>query len=81
MHQTAAHHGRDVRLLDTENLTSSGLSQATLLDETIDLQRQPGLDFLALRVGKSEVSKDIAAAFFHGDLWLFLFHTQCCLSL
>jgi hypothetical protein len=52
----AAHQAGDVRLLDAENCSGLGLREPTLLDEPIDLQREPGLDLLALRVGEPEVS-------------------------
>jgi hypothetical protein len=62
-----AHQRRDMRLLDAENLARFGLRDATLLDEAVDLYREPGLQQLLLWMGKAEIVKNVPAAFLHCD--------------
>ena len=56
-----------MRLPDAENRTCLGLSETALLDQTVDLKREPRLKSLPLRVGKAEIGENVAAALFDSD--------------
>src|SRR5436309_1990054 len=58
-----AHQGRDVRLLDAENLPGFGLLEAAFFYEAVNLQGQPGFQELLFGVRETEISKDIPGAF------------------
>ena len=60
---TIAHQGRDVRLLNAENLPGFGLLEAAFFNEAVNLQRQSGFQELLFGVRETEISKDIASAF------------------
>lgn len=53
--RTIAHQQGDMRLLDSENLARLGLSEAALLDQTVDLQCPAGLEQFLLGMGKPQV--------------------------
>ena len=72
----APHETRDVRLLDTQNFAGLGLGEAAFFDEAINLQGEAGFELLARGIGKAEVGKDVAAAFFDPDLGI-PFHFSC----
>lgn len=59
-----SHQGRDVGLLEAENLPSLGLGEAALLDDPLNLQRESRLQKLLFRMGKAEVGEHIPAALF-----------------
>jgi len=62
-----AHQTGNVRLLDAQNRASLGLCESTVFDKPVDLQREAGLELFALRVGKAEVGKDVAATLLDPD--------------
>src|SRR3972149_7431702 len=72
----AAHEARDVRLLNTQNFTGLGLGEAAFFDEAINLQGEAGFELPPLGIGKAEIGKNIAAAFFDPDLGV-PFHFSC----
>jgi hypothetical protein len=57
------HQNRNERLLDAKDLSRRRLSESTVFDKPIDLQRETRLDLLALWIGKAQVSKHVAATF------------------
>jgi hypothetical protein len=62
-----AHQGRNVRLLDPEDLASFGLLKASTFNEAVNLQGKLGLQELLFGTGETKVGKNISAAFFHPD--------------
>jgi len=58
------HQRRDVGLFDAKYPSSRHLGESATLDDPVDFEREPGLELLTFRIGKAEVSKDIAAALF-----------------
>src|SRR5580704_1437857 len=62
--RTIAQQGRNVRLLDAQNLSSFGLPEATLFNDAVDLQRELCFQKLLFGVGQTEVSKNIPTAFY-----------------
>ncbi len=68
-----------MRLLDAEDFTGGCLRKLAAFDEAIDLQREMRLELLALGVRKSQIGKDIAAAFLNPVVGS-LGHRQFCLS-
>ena len=62
-----AHQGRDVRLFDAEDLASFGLLEAALFDEAVNLESELGFQEFLLRMGETEVGKNVSGAFFHPD--------------
>ena len=76
----SAHERGDVGLPDPEDLAGLGLREAALPDEAVDLQRQIGLELLALGMGESEITEDVAAALLHADSTAGLVHLSPCLS-
>jgi len=78
--RTTAHERRDMRLLDAEDVARPRLRQPALLDETVDLQREIGLELLAFGIREPEVAKDVAAAFLHPDPRRLPGHHEVCLS-
>src|SRR2546425_1137304 len=60
-----AHQGRDMRLLNAENLAGIGLLEAPFFDEAVNLKREPRFQELLLGMGQTEVGKNVAAAFLH----------------
>jgi hypothetical protein len=53
---------RDVRLLETEHGGSLGLGKLPAFDNSTDLANELGLEKLFLRIVKTEIGKNIAAA-------------------
>ena len=51
-----------MRLPDIEDLPGLGLREVARFDEPVNLERQVGLQLLALGVRKSKVAEDVAAA-------------------
>jgi len=76
----SAHERGDVWLPDPEDLPGLGLREAALPDEAVDLQRQIGLELLALGMGESEIAEDVAAALLHANSTVGLVHRPLCLS-
>src|SRR5712664_227292 len=70
-----------MRLLDAEDFTGLGLRESPLLDEPVNLQRQIGLEPLALGIRESEIAKDIVTAVLHPNAGRLLGHREVCLSL
>jgi hypothetical protein len=68
-----------VRLLYTQNFPGLGLGETAFFDEAINLQGKAGFELLARGIGKAEVSKDVAAAFFDPDFGapFHFFHFSC----
>ena len=62
-----AHQGRNVRLLDAEDLAGFGLLEAPFFDEAINMQRQRGFQELLFGMGETEVGKNISTAFLYFD--------------
>jgi hypothetical protein len=62
--RTIAQQGRNVRLLDAQNLSSFGLPEATLFNDAVDLQRELCFQKLLFGVGQTQVSKNIPTAFY-----------------
>src|SRR5713226_9756510 len=62
-----AHQGRNVRLLDAENLAGFGLLEAAFFDEAVNLQRKLGFQELLFGMGETEVGKNISTTFFRPD--------------
>jgi hypothetical protein len=58
-----------MRLPDTEELGRLSSSNATLLEEIVNLQRELSFDQLVLRVGKAQVGEDILTAEFPTNPW------------
>ncbi len=65
--RAVAHQGGDVRLLDAQDPSGFGLPEAAAFDKTVNLQGELGFQQLLLGMGKTEVSKNISAAFFPLD--------------
>ncbi len=64
-------------LFDAENLAGLRLCQSALLYDAVDLQREMGFELFAFRIGDTEVSKHVAAAFFDGhSLFIPSYHCQ-----
>ena len=59
-----AHQCGNVGLLDAEELSRFGLGQPALLDQAVDLQREPRFQEFLLGMGKTEIGEDIPAALF-----------------
>jgi hypothetical protein len=66
----STHKTRNVRLFDAQYLSGGRLGKSAILDKPVNLQREAGLNLLTFGVGKAQVPKDVAAAFFDGDLSL-----------
>src|SRR6266567_1051931 len=47
-----AHQGRDMRLLNAENLAGNGLLEAAFFDEAVNLKREPRFQELLLGMGQ-----------------------------
>src|SRR5216683_2799665 len=62
-----AHQGRNVRLLDAEDLAGFGLLKAAPFNEAVNLKRKLGFQELQFGMGETEIGKNISAAFFHPD--------------
>jgi hypothetical protein len=58
-----AHQGRDVRLLDAEDLAGLGLGQPTILDQLVDLQREARLQQLLFGMGRSRSANTLPLPF------------------
>jgi hypothetical protein len=52
-----------MRLPDAQNRTGLCLRESPALDQPVDLEREAGLELLPFGVGKTEVGKNVAAAF------------------
>ena len=61
---SVAHQGRDTGLLDAEDFPRLRLSEAALLDETVNLQGEARFQKLLLGMGKSEIGENVPAALF-----------------
>ena len=59
-----AHQCGDVGLLDAEDTPRFGLGKAAILNQAVDLQREPCFQELLFWMGKTEIGEDIPAAFF-----------------
>jgi hypothetical protein len=57
---------------NAENFAGLYLCEAATLDDTVDLQREMGLELLAFGIGKTNIGKHVAAALFEGHASLFL---------
>ena len=57
-----------MRLLDTKDLPSLGLSQVKLFERAVDLEGQLGLELLLLRVRETEIGKNVSTAFFNASI-------------
>src|SRR2546422_11377583 len=55
------------RSLDAEDFSGFGLAKGTVLNESVNLQRQLCFQEFLFRVGKAEVGEDVPAAFFYAD--------------
>src|ERR1035438_4933935 len=62
-----AHQTGNMRLPDSQNRASLCLGESAILDQQVDLERDPGLELLPFRVGKAEVGKNVAATLFDPD--------------
>ena len=51
-------------LFNAEYLARFRLCESPLLYDAVDLQRQIGFELFAFRIGETQVSKHVAAAFF-----------------
>ena len=56
----STHQPGDMGLLDTQNSTCFRLGKTAVFDDPVDLESESGLELLPLRIGKSEVRKDVA---------------------
>jgi len=71
--RAVAHQGRDVRLLDAQDLSGFGLCEAAsfpeaaALHQAVNLQRELGFQKLLFWMGKAQVSKNISTAFLYSD--------------
>jgi hypothetical protein len=73
-----------MRLLNAENLRRLYLRQTTLLQNPRNLQREPRLGQLLVRILKAKISKNIAATFCHSvriTYFLNATHSSPCPSL
>ena len=62
--ETPVHDGRDLGLIELEQLGGFGLGQVALADNLGDLARQGRLDQTLLRFGQTEIGKDVAGTLF-----------------
>lgn len=62
-----AHQRRNVGLLDAEDLPSFDLSQIAILDEEVDLKREPCLQEFLLGMGKTQIREHVPTALFYLD--------------
>jgi len=61
--RAVAHQQGDLRLLHAENFGDLHLGHAAVLEDRVDLQGELRFEQLLLGIGKSQVGKDVSAAF------------------
>jgi hypothetical protein len=60
-----------VRLLDAEDFAGFGLCESALFEGAVDFERKASLELFLLRVCKTEIGENVAAAPFNAGQILF----------